>query len=139
MKKLMLILVIVIFASCASPVDEPDTTVPFSFDGHWNLYNFLGNYAGGDCYFEGDQYWLLKDDKMTAGAHFTYTDTEFTSYRSDGTIRGTQRYDIIDNDTVYFYPTNGNGMSWFWDYTFKRSGRTGRILPVNGSYTFVDD
>ena len=76
---------------------------------------------------------------MIAGARFTYTETEFSSYLGDD-LYGTQRYEIIDKDTVLFYPPNGNGMSWFsWNNRIKKSGRTGKMKPVNKYWTFVDD
>ena len=141
MKKFIFVLIVVfsfILMSCPSPIVEAPPDEPFTFQVHWNVYNYEFNYYGNDVYFEKDQYWILYKDKMTAGARFNYTDTEFTSYLGDAWY-GTQKYDIIDKDTVFINPPNGNGMSWFSYNTFKRSGRTGKMRPVNGSWTFVDD
>jgi hypothetical protein len=145
MKKLMLILVVlsVVLFGCSSPVSEPDVVVPnepFSFDGHWNVYNTDLTYHGVDIFFEGDRYWGLVNDRMTGGGPYSYTETEFTMWvGSYNTYHGTQRYEIIDKDTVLFYPPH-DGMSYFsWNNRIKRSGRTGRIVPLNGAYTFVDD
>jgi len=53
----------------------------FKLEGHYNIYNWDGKLTGGgECfYFEGNQYWLLRnDDRIQSGGTFTYDDTYFT-------------------------------------------------------------
>ena len=142
MKKFLVVLFVVLslsLMSCPSPV-EKITDEPFTFQGHWNVYNTDLTYNRVDLYFEGDQYWFLKNDKMTAGGPFTYTDTDLAMFiGSYDYYHGTQKYEIIDKDTVLFLPPY-DGMSYLsWNNRIKRSGRTGKMLPVNRHWTFVDD
>ena len=141
---------------CSNPVssspdiEEPDINKPepFSFDGHWNTYNYLGNqqydvYFGtseyASEYMEGYQCWILRNDKMIDGGEFIFDDNTFTT-RPGGNFESTYYYTVIDNDTIYIDDIINRANSLFFrEMTLKRSGRTGRMLPVDRSWTFVDD
>jgi hypothetical protein len=117
---------------------------PFSFDGHWNIYNYLGNQQS-DVYFgttgplEGRQYYILRNDKMFNGGEFIFDDNTFTT-RPGSNFESTLYYTVIDNNTIYIDDIKNQANSPLWrETTLKRSGRTGRMLPVDRSWTFVDD
>ena len=123
---------------------EGDTSTDAWIFDSWNNggYTVYKQYCVN---FEGDYFWMLTDDKMTGGSKFTYTDTHFTQYQ------GTQRYSIIDKDTIYFHYNNddpsgiSSGMSWLLSVVLKKSGRKGHMEAVQwngtsgGYYHFVDD
>ena len=139
MKKFFVVLLTVFsvsLMSCPSPVVDVQDE-PFSFQGHWNVLDYALSYRGTDMYFEGDQWWMLKKDKMTSGGRFTYTDTDLSMWIGN-TYHGTQRYEIIDKDTIFVYPPH-DGMSYLSNIRLKGTGRTGKMLPVNRHWTFVDD
>jgi len=142
----------------------------FKFEGHYDTWQGKLAYKGsleGDAwiqeswkegcwekadidynlYFEGDQYWELRNNKMVGGGLFTYTNTHISMYLSDDDshLHGTQRYTVIDKDTVYFHyiDDDPSGISERYSHILgvilKRSWRKGRIKKIDRTPTFVDD
>jgi len=103
-------------------------------DGDWfeaKSWNF---------YFEGDKYWELFNDKMTAGGtSFSYTKTHITLMNS------TQRYTVIEKDTIFFHMMNddtsglSSGASHLLSRILRKTNRKGHIERINGTPTFIDD
>jgi hypothetical protein len=102
-------------------------------------------YKDDAIYFEGKDYYEFTNNKMLNGCNFNCTNTHITWFRQDESIMGVQRYTMIDKDTIYLHFINDDpsgisyGMSYNTNIIIKKSGRTGKVHPVDGSYTFVDD
>ena len=101
--------------------------------GYW-IKNETAN-----LYFEGDWFWDLINDRTTANGAFSYTKTHITW------LRTTQRYTVIDKDTVFFHmiyddPSGiSKGYSQFVDKILKKTDRKGHMEHINGYWLFVDD
>jgi hypothetical protein len=109
--------------------------------GHYNVYDRTGSKIRDTMYFEGDQYWVLNNDKMVDGGKFTYDDTYIEWDPGVAPHYGKQKYDKVDKDTVFLHWQGAVGNISLGDCTLKRSGRKGHMvtnIPYSAP-TFVDD
>jgi hypothetical protein len=173
MKKLLVTLVVLAVAlltSCDNGTAPSVSEEKFKLEGHYDVYEWNNSVKDSDgtskeailkdwlnggfskkkeynaVYFDGENWWLLNSDKMTAGGTFSLYDDEHIVWNFfGGKQQGIEKFTVIENDMIFFHNIGDDpsgiskGQSYFTYNIFKKSGRKGHIEQKDGSTIFVND
>jgi len=144
--------------------DDGATGGRYKFEGHYDVYEWNSTLPGGGSeskeeilkvwlnggfsktkstcvYFNGNEWYRLVDNKVTASGTFSLRDDDHIVTTVGGSYLGTRKFTVIEKDTIYFnmIDDGNDGEFFFSGSIIKKSSRKGHIEVKNQAYWFVDD